>query len=73
MDRLRPPVCHNATGETDRGVLVPSPSLPPRPASFAARLPFFFGWVIIAIAFLTVAVSVTTRTAFSLMFPIVTP
>ena len=39
------------------------------PVSFAARLPFFFGWVIIAIAFLTVAVSVTTRTAFSLMFP----
>ncbi len=30
---------------------------------------FYFGWVIIAIAFLTVAVSVTTRTAFSLMFP----
>ena len=37
--------------------------------SFAARLPFFFGWVIIAVAFLTVAVSVTARTAFSLMFP----
>ena len=39
------------------------------PVPFAARLPFFFGWVIIAIAFLTVAVSVTARTAFSLMFP----
>jgi len=37
--------------------------------SIAGRLPFFFGWAIIAIAFLTVAVSVTTRTAFSLMFP----
>ncbi len=36
---------------------------------FAARLPFFFGWVIIVVAFLTVAVSVTARTAFSLMFP----
>ena len=36
---------------------------------FAARLPFFFGWVIIMVAFLTVAVSVTARTAFSLMFP----
>jgi len=35
----------------------------------AARLPFFFGWVIIFVAFLTVAVSVTARTAFSLMFP----
>lgn len=46
----------------------PSPA-PGRPPSFAARLPFFFGWVIILVAFLTVAVSVTTRTAFSLMFP----
>ena len=35
----------------------------------AARLPFFFGWVIIAIAFVTVALGVTARTAFSLMFP----
>jgi MFS family permease len=39
------------------------------PNSFAARLPFFFGWVIIAIAFVTVALGVTARTAFSLMFP----
>src|SRR5580765_6016322 len=38
-------------------------------ASLAARLPFFFGWVIIAVAFVTMAVSVTARTAFSLMFP----
>ena len=38
-------------------------------ARFAARLPFFFGWVIIAVAFVTVALSVTARTAFSLMFP----
>lgn len=37
--------------------------------SLAARLPFFFGWVIIAIAFVTVALGVTVRTAFSLMFP----
>src|SRR5262249_25777220 len=35
----------------------------------AARLPFFFGWVIIAVAFVTMALSVTARTAFSLMFP----
>lgn len=48
---------------------MPSPQMPARPPWLAARLPFFFGWVIIAIAFLTVAVSVTTRTAFSLMFP----
>ena len=37
--------------------------------SWAARLPFFFGWVIIAVAFVTMALSVTARTAFSLMFP----
>jgi MFS family permease len=41
--------------------------------SFATRaasgLPFFFGWVIIAVAFVTVALAVTARTAFSLMFP----
>lgn len=42
---------------------------PSSPVSLAARLPFFFGWVIIAVAFMTVAVSVTARTAFSLMFP----
>ena len=47
---------------------MPSPNRP-RTSSFAARLPFFFGWVIIVIAFVTVALSVTTRTAFSLMFP----
>jgi MFS family permease len=35
----------------------------------AGRLPFFYGWVIIAVAFVTVALGVTARTAFSLMFP----
>ena len=38
-------------------------------ARLAARLPFFFGWVIIAVAFVTMALSVSARTAFSLMFP----
>jgi MFS family permease len=38
-------------------------------APFWSRLPFFFGWVIIAVAFVTVARGVTARTAFSLMFP----
>src|SRR6267378_7167694 len=37
--------------------------------SIWGRLPFYFGWVIIAVAFVTVALSVTARTAFSLMFP----
>ena len=34
-----------------------------------ARLPFFFGWIIVAVAFVTVAIGATARTAFSLMFP----
>ena len=37
--------------------------------SWLARLPFFYGWVIVAVAFVTVALGVTARTAFSLMFP----
>jgi MFS family permease len=41
----------------------------PVTARLAARLPFFFGWVIIAVAFVTMALSVSARTAFSLMFP----
>lgn len=32
----------------------------------AAKLPFYFGWVIVAIAFVTMAISVSARTAFSL-------
>ena len=33
------------------------------------RLPFYYGWVIIAVAFVTVALGVTARTAFSLVLP----
>ena len=39
------------------------------PVRWQARLPFYFGWVIIAVAFLTLAISVTARTAFSLLLP----
>jgi hypothetical protein len=34
-----------------------------------ARLPFFYGWVIVAVAFITMGVGVNARTAFSLLFP----
>ena len=34
-----------------------------------ARLPFFYGWVIVAVAFVTMGVGVNARTAFSLLFP----
>ncbi len=33
------------------------------------RLPFFYGWVIVAVAFVTMGVGVNARTAFSLLFP----
>jgi len=33
------------------------------------RLPFFYGWLIVAIAFVTMGIGVNARTAFSLLFP----
>lgn len=36
-------------------------------SAWATRLPFYYGWVIIGIAFVTMAVSVSARTAFSLL------
>ncbi|MBV9583427.1 MAG: MFS transporter, partial [Alphaproteobacteria bacterium] len=36
---------------------------------FAASLPFFYGWLLVAIAFVTMAIGVNARTAFSLLFP----
>jgi MFS family permease len=39
------------------------------PVSRLARLPIFYGWIIVAVAFVTMAVSVNARTAYSLLFP----
>jgi len=33
------------------------------------KVPFFYGWVVVAVTFLTLAISVNVRTAFSLLFP----
>ena len=33
-----------------------------------APLPFFYGWVIVAVVFITMGVAVNARTAFSLLF-----
>src|SRR5258707_3825692 len=33
------------------------------------RLPFFYGWTIVAVTFVTMAIGVNARTAFSLFFP----
>ena len=35
----------------------------------APRFPFFYGWAIVAVAFVTMGVAVNARTAFSLLFP----
>ena len=41
-------------------------------ASLSRRLPFFYGWVVVAVAFVTMAFGVNARTSFSLLFaPIV--
>ena len=40
-----------------------------RVTPWPARLPFFYGWIIVAVAFATVGLGVTARTAFSLMLP----
>src|SRR5262245_20504941 len=34
-----------------------------------SRLPFYYGWLIVGIAFVTMAIGVTARTAFSLLMP----
>ena len=36
---------------------------------WSSRLPFYYGWVIIGVAFVTMAVGVTARTSFSLLVP----
>ena len=33
------------------------------------RLPFFYGWIIVIVTFVTMAIGVNARTAFSLFFP----
>jgi MFS family permease len=45
----------------------------PRPSALAVRLvgslPFYYGWVAIAVAFVSMAIGVNARTVFSLLFP----
>src|SRR5262245_65180034 len=40
-----------------------------RQSAYLARLPFFYGWVMVSVAFVTVAIGVNARTAFSLLLP----
>ena len=39
------------------------------PRHWSSRLPFYYGWLIVGIAFVTMAIGVTARTAFSLLMP----
>jgi MFS family permease len=41
----------------------------PDKQSTAATLPFFYGWVVIAVAFVTLGIGVNARTSFSLLYP----
>jgi MFS family permease len=36
---------------------------------WSLRLPFYYGWLIVGVAFVTMAIGVTARTAFSLLMP----
>jgi hypothetical protein len=47
----------------------PSPMMGEEPKASGTRLPFFYGWVLVAIALVTMAVGVNARTAFSVLFP----
>jgi MFS family permease len=43
--------------------------MPDRPGHWASRLPFSYGWLIVGIGFVTMAIGVTARTAFSPLMP----
>jgi len=38
-------------------------------ARLARRLPFYYGWLVVAVVFVTMGIGVNARTAFSLLFP----
>lgn len=40
-----------------------------RSPPYVARLPFFYGWMIVTVAFITMGIGVSARTSFSLMLP----
>src|SRR5881275_1209620 len=48
---------------------IPRAAMPAPVKQRATRLPFFYGWLLVAVAFVTMAVGVNARTAFSLLFP----
>ena len=57
----------------EAGPVEPAAEAVRRPASVAAwlagRLPFYYGWLVVAVAFVTIGIGANSRTAFSLLFP----
>ena len=49
--------------------MYPSKSYSPDRKYFFQMIPFFYGWVVVAIAFITLGIGVNARTFFSLLFP----
>jgi MFS family permease len=45
------------------------PVLAPSAKPLIARLPFFYGWVLVGVVFVTMGVGINARSAFSLLFP----
>ena len=43
--------------------------MPDHSPHWSTRLPFYYGWVIVGVAFVTMALGVTARTSFSLLMP----
>jgi MFS family permease len=41
--------------------------MPGRSTHWSSRLPFYYGWLIVGIGFVTMGIGVTARTAFSLL------
>lgn len=48
---------------------MPRPSQASLPGALAARLPFYYGWVVVAVGFVTLGMGASVRSIFSLLFP----
>src|SRR4029453_11354043 len=61
--------CH-VSGKLSTNVFIRmTTNSPPTHSTPLARLPFFYGWVVVAVSFITLGIGTNTRTAFSLLFP----
>ena len=50
--------------------MAPAPPMSRTTAGWlASRLPFYYGWLVVGVAFVTIAIGANSRTAFSLLFP----